>query len=549
MKNFLLSILCFLSICARLMAQEDSTSIAIGQYLKMIDLEMEAAELDSLRPNLEGSLAAYQALHSIDIPNHVPPVLQFVPPLNPDRVPSEQLPVDFSLPEKVKKPKATADIAFLSVAELSVLIKTGKLTSLELTRIYLDRLRQFGDTLQCVITLTDSTALAQAKRADEEIAGGKYKGPLHGIPYGIKDLLSTKEHLTTWGAEPYKNQKLSKQATVVTKLEEAGAVLVAKLTLGALAWGDVWYGGVTKNPWNLEQGSSGSSAGSASATVAGLVPFAIGSETLGSIVSPSTRCGASGLRPTFGRVSKSGAMALSWSMDKLGPICRNATDLALVIDVIKGADAGDLGTRDFPFNYQYQDEKVRNLRVGYLKSYFDQAGFNHLNDSVTIALLKANGIELIEKSLPEIPAQAMGMILTAEAAAAFDELTRSNQDGLLVRQIRNAWPNVFRAARFTPAVEYINANRVRYQLIEALNEMMSDIDVLVTPTYAGPQLLMTNLSGHPAVVIPNGSYKDNNPGSISFIGNHFDEGAILAFARFVQELTPYEEEHPSLFMK
>jgi len=240
-------------------------------------------------------------------------------------------------------------------------------------------------------------------------------------------------------------------------------------------------------------------------------------------------------------------MALSWSMDKLGPICRNAADLALVLDVIKGADLKDLGTRDFPFNYNFGVEQSKTLRVGYLKEYFDRAGFNHANDSMTLGLLKENGIELIEKSLPDIPAQAMSMILTAEAAAAFDELTRSGMDSLLVRQIRNAWPNVFRAARFTPAVAYINANRVRYQLIEQFNEMMSDIDVLVTPTYAGPQLLMTNLSGHPAVVIPNGSYKEGNPGSISFIGNHFDEGSILSFARWVQELTPYHKEHPDLF--
>ncbi len=542
-------ILFLISTISYQVAGQDSASNVLSQYLKMIDLRMNQDELDSLQANLEGNLGAYEALHKVSLPNHVPPVLQFIPPLNPERLPNYQGKNDYQLSSKVKRPKDDAALAFLSVADLSVLIKNKKLTSLELTNVYLDRLRRFGDTLECIITITEEVALAQAKQADEEIAKGTYRGTLHGIPYGIKDLLATKEHLTTWGAEPYKDQRLDQQATVVTKLQEAGAVLVAKLTLGALAWGDVWYGGVTRNPWNLEQGSSGSSAGSASATVAGLVPFAIGSETLGSIVSPSTRCGATGLRPTFGRVSKSGAMALSWSMDKLGPICRNATDLALVIDVIKGADSGDLGTREFPLNYQYSEENVKKLRVGYLKSYFDQAGFNHANDSVTIDLLKSNGIELIEKSLPEVPAQSMSMILAAEAAAAFDELTRSNQDSLLVRQIRNAWPNVFRAARFTPAVEYINANRVRYQLIEAFNEMMADIDVLVTPTYAGPQLLMTNLSGHPAVVIPNGSYKAGNPGSISFIANHFDEGSIMTFARWVQELTPYEEEHPSLFME
>ena len=532
-----------------LAAQQLDEHQVLHQYLKMIDIRMDDEELDSLRENLANAMRAYESLHGVAIPNHTPPVLQFIPPLNPDRIESLQVPIDFALPTKVKKPNKPEEIAFLSVGELSVLIKNRELTSLELTLIYLDRLRRFGDTLQCVITLTDSLAIAQAKRADQEIAAGNYRGPLHGIPYGIKDLIATPEHKTTWGATPFKDQQLNQKATVVTKLEEAGAVLVAKLTLGALAWGDVWFGGITKNPWNLEQGSSGSSAGSASATVAGLVPFAIGSETLGSIVSPSTRCGATGLRPTFGRVSKSGAMALSWSMDKLGPICRNAADLALVFDVIRGADSKDEGTRDFPFNYQYEANEAPKLRVGYLKGYFEENGYNHTNDSMTIRLLESKGVELIEKKLPAIPAQAMSIILSAEAAAAFDELTRSNQDTLLVRQVRNAWPNVFRAARFIPAVEYINANRLRYQLIIELNEMMTDIDVLITPTYAGPQLLMTNLSGHPAVVLPNGSYKSDNPGTITLIGNHFDEASILSFARWMQELTPFEDEHPKMFIK
>ena len=381
-----------------------------------------------------------------------------------------------------------------------------------------------------------------------ELKKGIYRGPLHGIPYGAKDLLAVAGYKTTWGAMAYKDQQLEYTATVINKLEKAGAVLVAKLTLGALAWGDVWYGGQTKNPWNPKKGSSGSSAGPTSATVAGLVPFAIGSETLGSIVSPANRCGATGLRPTFGRVSKQGAMALSWSMDKLGPICRNAIDCALVLEAIRGEDGLDNSVRDFPFNYDYKKD-IMKLRIGILKDEFKSDGSNHQNDSIMIELLKNKGIELVEKQLPsDVPVRALSFILTAEAGAAFDELTPSNRDTLLVRQIKNAWPNVFRASRLIPAVEYIQANRLRHQLTLKFNAMMKDIDVLITPSF-GRQLLMTNLTGHPCVVLPNGSYAGDNPGTITLLGNHFDEASILMFARYIQELTPFEEEFPPLFRR
>ena len=384
----------------------------------------------------------------------------------------------------------------------------------------------------------------QIKRSRE----GKYRGPLHGIPYGAKDLLAVAGYPTTWGAKPYKDQELDYTATCIKKLEDAGAVLVAKLTLGALAWGDVWYGGVTKNPWNMEEGSSGSSAGSASATAAGLVPFAIGSETWGSIVSPSTRCGTSGLRPSYGRVSKAGAMALSWSMDKLGPICRSMEDCALVFNSIYGKDPLDLQTTERPFNYVYPLD-FKKLRIGYLAEEFSRPdGYNHQNDSMTLALLRAQGFNLIEKTLPDaFEPEILAIILTAEASAAFDELTRSGKDDELVRQIKNAWPNTFRSGRFIPAVEYIQANRLRYQLVQDFNTMMADIDVLISPSFEGDQLLMTNLTGHPCVVFPNGSYANGNPGSITLVGNHYDEATILAFGKYLQSLTPYDEEHPVFF--
>ena len=436
---------------------------------------------------------------------------------------------------------------FFPVHKLASLIKNKKISSVDLTQLFLARLRKYGDTLECVITITESLALEQARRADEEIAQGKYRGPLHGIPYGAKDLLAVKGYKTTFGAMPYKDQVLDQNATVVAKLEEAGAVLVAKLTLGALAWGDVWYGGKTRNPWDLTQGSSGSSAGSTSATVAGLVPFAIGSETWGSIVSPSTRCGATGLRPTFGRVSKHGAMALSWSMDKLGPICRNAIDCALVLEAIRGEDGLDFSVKDYPFNYDYTKE-AKKLRVGVLSDEFNPENDSYANDNALIELLKANDIELIEKKLPtDIPTSSLSFILWVEAAAAFDELTRSGRDTLMVSQMR--WPANFRSSRMIPAVEYIQASRLRHALTLQFNEMMEDIDVLIAPSFGGQQMLMTNLTGHPCVVLPDGSYEGDNPGTITLLGNHFDEANILMFARYLQELTPFEDEHPPMFVE
>lgn len=526
-------------------AQGDS----VFQALKLIGLEFTQSEVDSMRSGLQENLRDFEQIRSQSLPNDLPNSLVFLPPVNDQRIPSEQEAIDFQLPNDLKRPQNLEDLAFYSVAELSVLIRDGQLTSTELTKMYINRLKRYGDTLECVITITEELALEQASKADAEIAAGKYRGPLHGIPYGAKDLLAVEGYKTTWGAQPYKNQELDYSATIVEKLEDAGAVLVAKLTLGALAWGDVWYGGMTRNPWNLEQGSSGSSAGSASATAAGLVPFAIGSETWGSIVSPSTRCGTTGLRPTFGRVSKHGAMALSWSMDKLGPICRNATDLAIVFETIHGSDGkGPEVLRTHPFNYQYAESAAKKLRVGYLKDLFDESEWNRENDSLLLSLVRQQEVTLVAKQLPDdIPVSALNFILSAEAAAAFDELTRSNQDDQLTRQIVNAWPNVFRSARLIPAVEYIQANRLRYALTQQFNELMSDIDVLITPSFGGNQLLMTNLTGHPAVVMPNGSYAAEIGGSITLIGNHFDEASILTFARYLQKLTPYEDQHPEMF--
>lgn len=539
------SVLIFLLFSNHLYAQMDSINVAA----QIIGLDFTKDEIQLMKGGIKEHLGYYESMRKLEIPNALPFSLMFTFPVNQNKIAKTQHPIDWGLEKKVAMPKNLNDLAFYSISELASLIQKRKITSLELTKFFLDRLRKYGDTLECVITLTDSIALSQAEKADREMASGNYKGLLHGIPYGVKDLLVVDGYKTTFGATPYQTQMLEGTATVVKKLEEAGAVLIAKLTLGALAWGDVWYGGTTRNPWNLEEGSSGSSAGPASATAAGLVPFAIGSETWGSIVSPATRCGNTGLRPSYGRVSKNGAMALSWSMDKLGPICKTAKDCAIVFEVIRGEDGIDLQVQNQPFNYKYP-LAIDKLKIGYLVDEFDRKeGSNHLNDSMSLALLRESGIELIPKYLPNrFNPEIISFILSAEAATAFDDLTRTGKDDLLVRQIENAWPNVFRQARLIPAVEYIQANRLRYQLVIDFNEMMSDIDVLVAPSFDGDQLLMTNLTGHPCVVLPNGSYANENPGSLTLLGNHFDEATILAFAQYLQSITSYEEEHPEMFM-
>ena len=511
-----------------------------------LHLSFTEAERDSLQEGLDRNRENYKALHQFLLENEVAPAMSFNPIPSGFNWDIESVPLQFGLKVSVELPEDPEQLAFYSVADLSVLIRNRKLTSMELTNLYLNRLRKYGDSLQCVIVITEDLALEQARRADEEIAQGKYRGPLHGIPYGIKDLLNLDGFKTTWGAEPYKDQQFEGTATVVKKLEEAGAVLVAKLTLGALAMGDVWYGGVTKNPWNLEQGSSGSSAGSASATVAGLVGFSIGTETLGSIVSPSTRCGASGLRPSYGRVSRTGAMALSWSMDKIGPICRTIQDCAIVFAAINGPDQIDPTLFEVPFNFDASKD-VKSLKVGYIKSYFDD-NRNKENDDKTLEVIRSLGIEPVEVSLPDdLPVSALRIILAAEAGAAFDSLTRGNLDDLLVRQDKGAWPNYFRTSRFIPAAEYINANRVRTLLIQKMHEILKAYDVVITPSFGGNQLLITNLTGQPCVVVPNGFNEEGSPTSISFIGSLFREGPLLELAHAYQQATDWEDKHPPLW--
>ena len=528
-------------------------------------LEFTDQERELMVEGLNKHLKSYEKMREVHLDNSVVPAIQFnpVPPgmtfKKKQRAASRTASltgltgltgrsIKATKPGKAKRPSDIEELSFWTITNLAGLIKSRKVSSLELTNMYLSRLKKYDSKLQCVITLTEELARRQAKRADKEIAAGRYRGPLHGIPWGAKDLLAVKGHKTTWGATPYKDQVIDLDATVVSRLEETGAVLVGKLTLGALAWGDVWFAGKTRNPWNTEKGSSGSSAGPAAATAAGLVSFSIGSETHGSIVSPCTVCGVTGLRPTFGRVSRYGAMALSWTMDKIGPICRSVEDCALVFNAIYGPDGKDSTVVDLPFNWD-AGRGIKDLKIGYIKSAFEQERDDkesRANDEATLEVLRRLGLDLIPIELPDYPVDAIAFILSVEAAAAFDELTRSGRDDLLVRQIKNAWPNRFREARLIPAVEYIQANRLRTLVIKAMHELMSDIDVYVAPSWVGNNLLLTNLTGHPAVVLPNGFNKKQEPTSITFNGKLYGESEALAVAKAYQDATAFHLKHPVL---
>jgi len=556
-RNYTVSIIALIIVVAAFYwengKKENITKANIKGAEQIADLSMTRSERDSMLDNLESALSSYQALRELKIDNAIAPALVFDPRPAGFSMPTGE-DAGINLPEKtIVMPETMEELAFYSVGDLGHLVRTKQVTSVELTTLFLNRLKKYGDTLECVITLTEVRALENARIADNEIAQGIYRGPLHGIPFGAKDLLAVPGYKTTWGATPFKDQTREELSTVVEKLDAAGAILVAKLTMGALAWGDVWYGGKTKNPWNLEQGSSGSSAGSASATSAGLVPFAIGTETWGSIVSPSTRCGTTGLRPTFGRVSRYGAMALSWSMDKIGPICRSVDDCAIVFNTIRGTDGKDNSVVDAPFNYPGK-KKISDLKVGFVVYDLEKEGENDTYDyssdqknyEAVLNTLRNMGISLVPITLPEIPFNNMAFILGVEAAAAFDDLTLSNKDDELVRQVKNAWPNEFRSSRFVPAVEYIQANRARNMLIDDMAAKLENLDLYITASFSD-NLLMTNLTGHPCVVLPNGFNKAGSPTSITFMGHLYDEATVLDLAKSYQDATNWHLKTPPIF--
>ena len=573
---------------------------------EMID---QAAELAGVGPftaeqkkmmldGLNDQRDSYAPIRALKMANSVQPAFVFHPLLPGARLPARQIILQGESAKPVDFPSGRIeDLAFESVANLSALLRTRKITSLDLTRMYLARLKRYDPKLHFVITLTEDRALAQAKAADAEIAGGRYRGPLHGIPWGAKDLLAVKGYPTTWGAGGFEHQSFDEDATVVQRLDAAGAVLAAKFTLGALAMGDKWFGGRTRNPWNIDQGSSGSSAGSASAVSAGCVAFAIGSETLGSISSPSTRCGTTGLRPTFGFVPRTGAMALSWTMDKLGPIARTAEDCAIVLEAIHGPDGKDAAA--IPADFRWDSRKnLFTFRVGYFKSEFDppeplrlaeakpnetaeekrkreqrnlqmrearsRRDYDRRYELAALDKLRSMGVNFIPVELPRLPWDAMSLLLIAEAAAAFDDLTLSGRDRLLTEQGIEDWPNDFRVARLYPAVEYIQANRARTLAIQQINALFDKVDIIVTPS-TNAQLTATNLTGHPALILPNGlrgadaprppkiddgdSDDIGGPGtpvSLTFLAAHFHDANLAAFAWAYQQATGFHKLHPKI---
>jgi len=439
---------------------------------------------------------------------------------------------------------------------------TGQISSRELTEIYLARIEQYGGLLECFVTVTPELARVQADQADRERATGQVRGPLHGIPYGVKDLLDTRDILTTWGATPYKDRVANSDGAVVRILRDAGAVLLGKTTLGALAWGDVWFGGETRNPWNPKEGASGSSAGSGSATAAGLCSFGIGTETLGSIVSPADRNGLAGLRPTFGRVSRAGAMALCWSLDKIGPLCRYVEDSAIVLGVLNGFDVDDASSIDMGFAYDGR-QSITDLTVGYDPDWF--AGEDvRSTDHAALEAIASIGVTLQEISLPDLPVDEIMAPLSAESAAAFEELTLSNRDDELRRQIDNAWPNSFRQARYFSAVDYVQADRLRRSVMQQTQEFFSQVDVIIGPSFGTPMLSLTNFTGQPCLAMRAGfeeitprslfNHPENDtdetlhriPRSVSLWSNLYQEGKLLQVGRALEVELGIANERPTL---
>ena len=524
--------------------EAEITAATIAEAEKLAVVAFTDAEREAIRKEIGEQVARYGGRRAQALPNGLAPATIFNPRVTDPKVFAAQRPIVRSEGDPGPLPARETDIAFAPVTALARWIERHELTSTRLTRIYLDRLRRFGPKLECVVTLTERLALAQAEQADREIAAGRYRGPLHGIPWGAKDLLDTAGIATTWGATPYKERVGEGDAAVVRRLEEAGAVLVAKLTLGALAYGDIWFGGRTNNPWDLEQGSRGSSAGPAAATAAGLVGFSLGTETLGSIVSPCMRCGPTGLRPTFGRVARTGAMALCWSLDKIGPICRTVEDCALVLAAINGADPGDPSSLDVPFNFDAR-QSLSQLRLGYDPAWFEDRRATDL-DRNALAVARGLELKLVKISLPDWPYGTLMTILLVEAAAAFEELTLSNRDDELVWQAPEAWPNTFRTTRFAPAIEYVQAQRFRRQVMAMMAERFEGIDAMISPSFAGSLLLITNNTGHPSLTIRCGLRGNGTPRGITLWGRLFEEGTLCRIGMALESALDVWDKRPPL---
>ena len=511
-----------------LAAQADAAEKVTPEMVKEAEwisgIELSEEDRKSTASHVQRTMSRLARMRDVPVGYDVAPATVLMASASVPRGSTPRGQATWSESHTAAKPKTDEDLAFLPVRELASMIRRREVTSTELTKVYLERLKMHDAKLLCVVTLTEELALKQAQKADREIAAGRYRGPLHGIPWGAKDLMSIPGYKTTWGATPFENQLISHKATVARRLEEAGAVLLAKLSLGALAQGDKWFRGMTRNPWNLDEGSSGSSAGSASATAAGLVGFALGSETLGSIVSPCRRCGTTGLRPTFGRVSRDGCMTLAWTMDKIGPITRSVEDCAIIFDAIRGPDGRDASVQDAPFQWPFRGS-LSDLKVGYLSS----GGSVETREELTI--LKRLGVKLVPIELPRrIDAGALTTILDVETATAFDDITREG-----VTEGLNSWPATFRRGRFVSAVDYIRANRVRTLLMREMEEVFDKVDLYVDPS--SRDLVITNLTGHPSLILPFRFGKrcgKEVPLPVTFTGRLFEEDKLLAIGHAFQ---------------
>jgi Asp-tRNA(Asn)/Glu-tRNA(Gln) amidotransferase A subunit family amidase len=529
-------------------------ALECGESLTGVDFE--PGETDLMLNLVNTNREHYDAIRRVPIPPETEPIFSFRPPR--PRANGRPAGKARSSTPRIAGARVTPRIeqlAFEPAARLGQLVAARVVTSTDLARMYLDRLRKFDERLQCVITFADALAAEQAARADAEVKAGRLRGPLHGVPYGIKDLFATKGIRTTWGARPYEDQVFDYDSTTVERLRDAGAVLLAKLTTGELAVGDLWFGGRTKNPWNPETGSSGSSAGPASAVSAGLVGFAVGTETGGSIVSPASTCGVTGLRPTYGRISRHGVMTLRWTLDKVGPIARSVEDCALVLDAVHGPDGRDETVADLPFSWS-AGGSLEGLRLGYVAGEFDVLPENASADdrarwparrallASSLSVFREAGALLEPISLPDLPAQALYSILNAEAGAMFDDLVRSGRVRELAGKAANHRANQLRAARYIPAVEYIRAQRIRTLLLQQMNTLFANVDAFIAPS-SSASVTMTNLTGHPAIVVKSG-FVEGMPEAVMVTGRLFDELTILRIAQAFEQRTPWRDRHPQL---
>jgi Asp-tRNA(Asn)/Glu-tRNA(Gln) amidotransferase A subunit family amidase len=535
---------------------------------RLMGVAYTAAERNQMLHNLEGQIDSALARRKFRLENTAPMASRFDPRLPTFRMPAPQGRLRFTRPVPRPLPDDEEDIAFSTVRQLSGWLASGVLTSRRLTEIYLERIEALAPRLECFAVVTRERALAEAEAADALLTAGINFGPLHGVPYGLKDLFDTKGVITGWGAEPFRDRLPDADATIVRRLRAAGAVLLGKTTVGALAYNDIWYGGWTRNPWNLDEGSSGSSAGSASATAAGLCAFSIGTETLGSITSPCQRCGTTGLRPTFGRVSRAGGMALCWSLDKVGPICRSVEDTAIVLSAINGSDLADRSSIEAPFHFD-SEAGIEDLRLGFLPQAFGE-GANDV-DRAALAAARRLGLEVVEVSLPDLPYGALMNVIYAETAAAFEELTLSDIDDTLKWQDDAAWPNTFRKARFLSAVDHVQLDRLRYQVMLALDGLFAKVDALIGPFMTGPMLIASNFTGHPclhlragfldlttrgAASLGAGKLTTGEPAAegrtfkvpqgISLWGRLFEEGPILNLGMALERELSVAVERPGL---